>query len=198
MAIALEASFGARPKMLWHKDTDVSGVDLIVIPGGFSFGDYLRCGAMAAHSPIMRAIHDHAAQGRLRARGLQRLSDLTEAGILPARSYETPRCGSWRWTATSVSSAPTPLSPAATSGARRFAVSWHMATATTSPTTRRSIGWRARTWSPCATPPRPATHTGGESERQRTRHRRDPQPEPARARADAASRGPGGPADGRH
>ena len=49
--------------MLWHKDTDVSGVDLVVIPGGFSFGDYLRCGAMAAQSPIMRAVHDHAERG---------------------------------------------------------------------------------------------------------------------------------------
>ena len=56
MVIAPEASFGVKPKVVWHKDTDVSGLDLIVIPGGFSFGDYLRCGAMAAQSPIMRAV----------------------------------------------------------------------------------------------------------------------------------------------
>src|SRR5689334_1616238 len=63
MVIALETSFGAKPRMIWHKDTDLGGVDLVVVPGGFSFGDYLRCGAMAAQSPIMRAIHAHAATG---------------------------------------------------------------------------------------------------------------------------------------
>ena len=83
MAIALEVSFGARPKMIWHKDTDVSGVDLIVIPGGFSFGDYLRCGGMAARSPIMRAIHDHAARGGYVLGVCNGFQILTEAGILP-------------------------------------------------------------------------------------------------------------------
>jgi phosphoribosylformylglycinamidine synthase I len=83
MAIALEASFGARPKMIWHKDTDVSGVDLIVIPGGFSFGDYLRCGAMAAHSPIMRAVHDHAARGGYVLGVCNGFQILTELGMLP-------------------------------------------------------------------------------------------------------------------
>jgi phosphoribosylformylglycinamidine synthase subunit PurQ / glutaminase len=83
MAIALQASFGARPKIIWHKDTDVSGVDLIVIPGGFSFGDYLRCGAMAAHSPIMRAIHEHAARGGYVLGVCNGFQILTEAGLLP-------------------------------------------------------------------------------------------------------------------
>jgi phosphoribosylformylglycinamidine synthase subunit PurQ / glutaminase len=83
MAIALEASFAQPPKMLWHKDTDVAGLDLIVIPGGFSFGDYLRCGAMAAHSPIMRAIRDHAARGGYVLGVCNGFQILTEAGILP-------------------------------------------------------------------------------------------------------------------
>jgi phosphoribosylformylglycinamidine synthase I len=83
MAIALEASFGTKPKMLWHKDTDLSGVDLVVIPGGFSFGDYLRCGAMAAQSPIMRAVHDHAAKGGYVLGVCNGFQILTEAGILP-------------------------------------------------------------------------------------------------------------------
>jgi phosphoribosylformylglycinamidine synthase len=83
MAIALEASFGARPKMLWHKDTGLAGVDLVVIPGGFSFGDYLRCGAMAAHSPIMRAVADHAARGGYVLGVCNGFQILTEAGILP-------------------------------------------------------------------------------------------------------------------
>ncbi len=83
MAIALEASFGTAPRMVWHKDTDLSGLDLVVIPGGFSFGDYLRCGAMAAHSPIMRAVHDHAARGGYVLGVCNGFQILTEAGILP-------------------------------------------------------------------------------------------------------------------
>src|SRR5580698_6924192 len=83
MAIALEASFGTRPRMLWHKDTDVSGVDLIVIPGGFSFGDYLRCGAMAAHSPIMRAVKAQAERGTPVLGICNGFQVLTEAGMLP-------------------------------------------------------------------------------------------------------------------
>ncbi|WP_428484375.1 phosphoribosylformylglycinamidine synthase subunit PurQ [Rhodopila sp.] len=83
MAIALEKSFGTKPQMVWHKDTDLSGLDLVVIPGGFSFGDYLRCGAMAAHSPIMRAVHDHAARGGYILGVCNGFQVLTEAGILP-------------------------------------------------------------------------------------------------------------------
>ena len=83
MAIALEASFGAKPRMSWHKDTDLSGIDLIVIPGGFSFGDYLRCGAMAAHSPIMRAVKAHADRGGYVLGVCNGFQILTEAGILP-------------------------------------------------------------------------------------------------------------------
>ncbi|HVY14717.1 MAG TPA: phosphoribosylformylglycinamidine synthase subunit PurQ [Rhodopila sp.] len=83
MAIALEASFGRKPRMLWHKDTDLSGVDLVVIPGGFSFGDYLRCGAMAAQSPIMRAVRDHADRGGYVLGVCNGFQILVEAGILP-------------------------------------------------------------------------------------------------------------------
>ena len=83
MAIALEASFGAKPKMLWHKDTDLAGVDLVVIPGGFSFGDYLRCGAMAAQSPIMQAVKAHADKGGYVLGVCNGFQILAEAGILP-------------------------------------------------------------------------------------------------------------------
>src|SRR6202162_3575360 len=83
MAIALEASFGAKPRMLWHKDTDVAGFDLVIIPGGFSFGDYLRCGAMAAQSPVMRAVKDHAARGGYVLGVCNGFQILTEAGLLP-------------------------------------------------------------------------------------------------------------------
>jgi len=83
MAIALQAAFGRKPRMIWHKDTDLTGIDLVVIPGGFSFGDYLRCGAMAAHSPIMPAVHDHAARGGYILGVCNGFQILTEAGLLP-------------------------------------------------------------------------------------------------------------------
>ena len=59
--VALRQSMRAAPRdgepiMVWHKDTDFEEVDLIVLPGGFSYGDYLRCGAMAAHSPVMKEV----------------------------------------------------------------------------------------------------------------------------------------------
>jgi phosphoribosylformylglycinamidine synthase len=82
MAIALQRS-GATPRMIWHKDTDLTGLDLIVIPGGFSFGDYLRCGAMAAQSPIMRAVKAHADKGGYVLGVCNGFQILTEAGILP-------------------------------------------------------------------------------------------------------------------
>jgi phosphoribosylformylglycinamidine synthase len=63
MAIALERASGRKPRMIWHRETDLQDLDLIVIPGGFSYGDYLRCGAMAAQSPVMDSIRAHAARG---------------------------------------------------------------------------------------------------------------------------------------
>ena len=83
MAIALEACSGHKPRMVWHKETDLSGVDLIVIPGGFSYGDYLRCGAMAAQSPVMGAIRAHAARGGHILGVCNGFQILTEAGLLP-------------------------------------------------------------------------------------------------------------------
>jgi phosphoribosylformylglycinamidine synthase subunit PurQ / glutaminase len=83
MAIALEAAFGHKPRMVWHKDTDLSGLDLVVIPGGFSFGDYLRCGAMAAQSPVMHAVKAHADKGGYILGVCNGFQILTEAGILP-------------------------------------------------------------------------------------------------------------------
>jgi phosphoribosylformylglycinamidine synthase subunit PurQ / glutaminase len=82
MAIALERS-GGTPRMIWHKETDLSDLDLIVIPGGFSFGDYLRCGAMAAHSPVMAAIRAHAQRGGYVLGVCNGFQILTEAQLLP-------------------------------------------------------------------------------------------------------------------
>jgi phosphoribosylformylglycinamidine synthase I len=61
--MALEASIGRPPLMVWHRDTDLPKADLLVVPGGFTYGDYLRCGAMAAHSPIMREVVKKAKAG---------------------------------------------------------------------------------------------------------------------------------------
>ncbi len=63
VAVALAASMGRPPLMVWHGDTELPKVDLVVLPGGFSYGDYLRCGAMAARSPVMRAVVDRSKAG---------------------------------------------------------------------------------------------------------------------------------------
>ena len=63
MAKALHDVTGVQPQIVWHKDTSLPACDLMVLPGGFSYGDYLRCGAMAAHSPIMREVVAKAKSG---------------------------------------------------------------------------------------------------------------------------------------
>jgi phosphoribosylformylglycinamidine synthase len=68
---------------LWHKDTDLKGVDCVVLPGGFSYGDYLRCGAMAKFSPIMRRVVDFAGEGGLVLGICNGFQILCEAGLLP-------------------------------------------------------------------------------------------------------------------
>ncbi len=83
VAVALEASMGHKPIMVWHRDSDLPDVDLVVVPGGFSYGDYLRCGAMAAQSPAMRTVKERAAKG-LRVLGIcNGFQILTESGLLP-------------------------------------------------------------------------------------------------------------------
>jgi phosphoribosylformylglycinamidine synthase len=62
-AVALEQITGHKPQMVWHADSEVPDVDLIVLPGGFSYGDYLRCGAMAGQSKVMRAVKEKADAG---------------------------------------------------------------------------------------------------------------------------------------
>lgn len=83
VAVALEASLGRRPLMVWHRDTTLPDLDLIVVPGGFSYGDYLRCGAMAAQSPVMREVKARAEKG-VRVLGIcNGFQILTETGLLP-------------------------------------------------------------------------------------------------------------------
>ncbi len=83
VAVALEASIGRPPLMVWHRDSDLPDVDLLVVPGGFSYGDYLRCGAMAAHSPIMREVVRQAGAGVPVLGICNGFQILTEAGLLP-------------------------------------------------------------------------------------------------------------------
>ena len=66
--VALRQSMGSEPILVWHKEADFEPVDLIVLPGGFSYGDYLRCGAVAAHSPVMRELAARAAPAGRRVR----------------------------------------------------------------------------------------------------------------------------------
>ncbi len=80
---ALEAVTGFPVKMVWHGDASVPASDLIVLPGGFSYGDYLRCGAMAAHSPIMRDVVAKAKAGTAVLGICNGFQILCEAGLLP-------------------------------------------------------------------------------------------------------------------
>jgi phosphoribosylformylglycinamidine synthase len=80
---ALTRIGGTPPAIVWHKSTEIPAVDLIVLPGGFSYGDYLRAGAIAARSPVMQAIREHASRG-VRVLGIcNGFQILTEAGLLP-------------------------------------------------------------------------------------------------------------------
>lgn len=83
-ARALERITGAPAAMVWHKQTTLpDGLDLVVLPGGFSYGDYLRSGAMAAKSPVMRAVIDHAERGGLVLGICNGFQVLTETRLLP-------------------------------------------------------------------------------------------------------------------
>ena len=84
MARALTLISGRAPAMVWHADTALpEGTDLVVLPGGFSYGDYLRCGAIAARAPIVEAVGEHAAKGGLVLGVCNGFQILCEAGLLP-------------------------------------------------------------------------------------------------------------------
>ncbi len=83
MMSALEATTGQKPVVVWHAETELPKVDLVVVPGGFSYGDYLRCGAIAARSPIMSDISAKSLEG-LKVLGIcNGFQIITEAGLLP-------------------------------------------------------------------------------------------------------------------
>jgi len=83
-AVAIERSTGSKAEMVWHADSALpDGIDLVVLPGGFSYGDYLRCGAMAAQSPVMRAVAEAAGRGVAVVGICNGFQILCEAGLLP-------------------------------------------------------------------------------------------------------------------
>jgi len=83
MASALTRATGREPRIVWHAETSFPAVDLIVLPGGFSFGDYLRSGAIAARSPVMAEVAKRAAAGVLVLGVCNGFQTLCEAGLLP-------------------------------------------------------------------------------------------------------------------
>jgi phosphoribosylformylglycinamidine synthase len=84
MARALELISGEKPAMVWHAESELpAGTDLVVVPGGFSYGDYLRCGAIAARAPVMDAVRAHAARGGLVLGVCNGFQILCESGLLP-------------------------------------------------------------------------------------------------------------------
>jgi len=83
MVYALENRLGLEVEQLWHKDKDLKGCDFIIVPGGFSYGDYLRSGAIARFSPIMEKVQEHAKNGGYVLGVCNGFQILCEAGLLP-------------------------------------------------------------------------------------------------------------------
>ena len=82
--VALRQATGRDPAMVWHKDGTIpDGTDLVMVPGGFSYGDYLRCGAMAANSPVISQLHAHAQRGGYILGVCNGFQILCETGLLP-------------------------------------------------------------------------------------------------------------------
>jgi phosphoribosylformylglycinamidine synthase I len=80
---ALAKAIGSEPIMVWHRDTELPKVDLVLVPGGFSYGDYLRTGAIAAHSPVLREVKARAEKGMAVIGICNGFQIITEAGMLP-------------------------------------------------------------------------------------------------------------------
>ena len=80
---AVETAIGAEARLVWHAGTDLGSPDLVILPGGFSYGDYLRCGALARFSPVMGAVRDFAAKGGPVLGICNGFQVLCEAGLLP-------------------------------------------------------------------------------------------------------------------
>jgi phosphoribosylformylglycinamidine synthase len=83
VAYVTESLLKLPTRMVWHEETDISDLDVVVVPGGFSYGDYLRCGALAQFSPVMGRVVEHAKQGKFVLGICNGFQVLTEMGLLP-------------------------------------------------------------------------------------------------------------------
>ncbi|MGB2926897.1 MAG: phosphoribosylformylglycinamidine synthase subunit PurQ [Limnothrix sp.] len=83
MAMVTDGIFGQPTRMVWHQETDLADLDVIAVPGGFSYGDYLRCGAIAQFSPVIKSVIEHAKQGKYVLGVCNGFQVLTEVGLLP-------------------------------------------------------------------------------------------------------------------
>lgn len=83
VAYVTQTLLGEPTRMVWHQESDISDLDVVVLPGGFSYGDYLRCGAIAQFSPVVRQITEHAQQGKFILGICNGFQVLTEIGLLP-------------------------------------------------------------------------------------------------------------------
>jgi phosphoribosylformylglycinamidine synthase I len=119
-AVALEQLTGEKPAYGWHADSELPDVDLIVLPGGFAYGDYLRCGAMAAQSRIMRDVKKKADEGRAVLGICNGFQVLTETGLLPGALMRNAISNSSAGRSASKSRKRNRPSPANTTRARSF------------------------------------------------------------------------------
>ena len=83
IATVTQGLLAAPTRMVWHQETDIADLDVVIVPGGFSYGDYLRCGAIAQFSPIMNSIIEHAKKGKYVLGICNGFQILTEVGLLP-------------------------------------------------------------------------------------------------------------------
>jgi phosphoribosylformylglycinamidine synthase subunit PurQ / glutaminase len=83
VAWVTQGLLGQPTRMVWHEDRDIADIDVVIVPGGFSYGDYLRCGAIARFSPVLQATIEHASQGKYVLGVCNGFQVLTEAGLLP-------------------------------------------------------------------------------------------------------------------
>ncbi|KRT62969.1 MAG: phosphoribosylformylglycinamidine synthase I, phosphoribosylformylglycinamidine synthase [Chloroflexi bacterium CSP1-4] len=108
---------GAESELLWHETPDLGGADLVVLPGGFAYGDYLRAGVLARFSPIMGAVRDHAARGGLVLGICNGFQVLAEAGLVPGALLRNASLRfEHRWVRLSVERRDTPFTSAIPAG----------------------------------------------------------------------------------